>query len=176
MLFVLFSVIRQSKLLFFLTTTLRFTRPSPVVPMEDCYGGVVRMLGATCVLTNLTASFLFLQRLRAVYTRNRRVQWVFFALWVAANGFMTTTMFGAVFGHIPGTTYCMYSHVHSYVSASGFVVAFFDTAVFIAISYNIAVLHGDFNRSGITWDTFISGRALPRLSKAVLRGGQQYYL
>lgn len=143
--------------------------------MEECMGGVVKGLGATCMFTNLTASFLFLQRLRAVYARKYWVQWVFFVLWLAANGLMTTTIYGALLGHIPGTKYCIYVKVHQYMSAPGFMVAFFDTAVFVAISYKISVLHSE-PGTGITWDTLISGRALPQLSKAVLQGGQQYYL
>lgn len=96
-------------------------------------------------------------------------------MWLAANGLMTTTIYAAELGHIPGTGYCIYTQVQQYDSAPGFMLAIFDTAVFVAISYKVAILHSD-PGTGVTWDTVISGRALPRLSKAVLQGGQQYYL
>lgn len=88
---------------------------------------------------------------------------------------MTVTIYGAQLGHIPGTGYCMYIEVHLYMSAAGLMLAIFDTVVFVAISYKIAVLHSD-PSNGVIWDTLISGRALPRLSRAILQGGQQYYL
>lgn len=65
--------------------------------------------------------------------------------------------------------------VHGYVAAVGLVSAFFDTAVFVAVSYKISVSHSGLSL-GVAWDTVVSGRALPRLSRAVLQGGQQYYL
>jgi hypothetical protein len=103
------------------------------------------------------------------------VKIVFFVLWLGANGLMTTSIYGAQFGHIPGTGYCTYLAVHQYVSAAGFTLVFFDTAVFVATSYKMAISHIG-SSIGISWDTIISGRALPRLSRAVLQGGQQYFL
>lgn len=56
----------------------------------------------------------------------------------------------------------------------------YDTAIFFCISYRIATNHEttpDGKPLGtISWGNIISGRALPRLSRAVLKGGQQYYL
>ncbi|XP_006456228.1 hypothetical protein AGABI2DRAFT_77336, partial [Agaricus bisporus var. bisporus H97] len=142
--------------------------------IDDCNGAWSRAAGVSCTLVHLTASFIFLQRLWAVYALHRLVKIVFFVLWLGANGLMTTSIYGARLGHIPGTGYCTYLEVHPYVSAAGFMLASFDTAVFVAISYKISISHGG-GRIGINWDTIVSGRALPRLSRAVLQGGQQYF-
>jgi hypothetical protein len=103
------------------------------------------------------------------------VKIVFFVIWFSINSLMTTAIYGAQFGHIPGTGYCTYVEVHPYVSIAGFSLAFFDTAIFVATSYKMAISHND-SHVGISWDTVVSGRALPGLSRAVLQGGQRYFL
>ncbi|EKM77798.1 hypothetical protein AGABI1DRAFT_130070 [Agaricus bisporus var. burnettii JB137-S8] len=160
---------------FFATIFIFLSIISRTLYIDDCNGAWSRAAGVSCTLAHLTASFIFLQRLWAVYALHRLVKIVFFVLWLGANGLMTTSIYGARFGHIPGTGYCTYLEVHPYVSAAGFMLASFDTAVFVAISYKISISHGG-GRIGINWDTIVSGRALPRLSRAVLQGGQQYFL
>lgn len=150
------------------------SQPCLAVPLENC-NGIIASIGVACLLAMLSSSFLFLQRLRAVYAQNHWVQAIFFTLWLASNGLMTTTIYGAKSAHVPGTGHCVYSHVERYISAAGFMSASFDTAVFLAISYKIATEHSG-SDVGVAWDTVISGRALPRLSRSVLQGGQQYYL
>ncbi|KAF9447365.1 hypothetical protein P691DRAFT_760851 [Macrolepiota fuliginosa MF-IS2] len=142
--------------------------------VKNC-GAMVIGIGIVCVLTTTCASFLFLQRLRAVYARHKWIQGAFTLLWLASSGFMSTTSFGVKSERIPGTEFCVYSGVNRYIAVAGFGVFFFDTLVFAAISYKIASSHSTLD-VGVSWDTVVSGRALPRLSRAVLQGGQQYYL
>jgi hypothetical protein len=56
-----------------------------------------------------------------------------------------------------------------------FTIINYDSFVFHTISYKIGIAHIVIDRE-MGWKRFILGRALPRLSQAVLRGGQQYYL
>jgi hypothetical protein len=127
------------------------------------------------VFTTMSTAFLFLQRLRAVYADNRWVQAAFCFLWVVTSGVMTVVVYGQQSSYIPGTAYCVYSNVEQYMSAAVFVASFYDVAVFVVISYKIASSYSNLD-AGISWDTLISGRALPRLSRSILQGGQQYYL
>lgn len=136
---------------------------------------MVIVIGLMIVFGNSCTMFLFLQRLRAVYADTKWVQAVYCFLYIAAVGVMTVVVYGAHAVHIPGTGYCIYSKVEQYMGASAFMASFFDTSVFIGISYKIASSHSDLD-VGVSWDTLVSGRALPRLSRAVLQGGQQYYL
>jgi hypothetical protein len=73
---------------------------------------------------------------------------------------------------IPGTGYYMDSGIHPYVALSFLCGLIFDSSVFMAISYKLAFMHAPADG----WKTLVSGKALPRLSRAVLQGGQQYYL
>ncbi|KXN82651.1 hypothetical protein AN958_02328 [Leucoagaricus sp. SymC.cos] len=77
--------------------------------------------------------------------------------------------------HIPGTQYCIYNAVRKSLLANATVFIGFDTFVFVAISYKIASFHLDVE-AGVGWVTAFSGKVLPRVSQAILRGGQQYYL
>ena len=51
----------------------------------------------------------------------------------------------------------------------------FDSCVFLGISYELATTQASPGQP-VTWRTFISGKASSRLVRAILRGGQQYYL
>jgi hypothetical protein len=55
------------------------------------------------------------------------------------------------------------------------VIIIYDSSIFLAISYKIGIAHIVIDRE-MGWKRFILGKALPRLSQDVLRGGQQYYL
>ncbi|KAF9452883.1 hypothetical protein P691DRAFT_771824 [Macrolepiota fuliginosa MF-IS2] len=80
---------------------------------------------------------------------------------------------------IPGTHYFRDAGYQSYIAVGVFVGLLYDTCVFLAISYKIVSRHNTVDihpgpRSFV--HSFISGKALSRLSRAVLQGGQQYYL
>lgn len=131
-------------------------------------------VGVACTLTIVSTTFIFLQRLRAVYSQHRRVQIVGILLWLGTCITMALTVVETKSIHIPGTQYCTYVIVGPSLLANGVVFVAFDTFAFIAVSYKVATSHSE-TENGITWKT-LSGKALPRLSRAVLRGGQQYYL
>lgn len=81
----------------------------------------------------------------------------------------------AISGPLSDTGYCIDSGVKKFVIGAGFMPPIFDTLVFGFISYRLATRHAN-DRDHSHWRTFFSGKALPRLSKAMLQGGQQYYL
>ncbi|KAF5354059.1 hypothetical protein D9756_006975 [Leucocoprinus leucothites] len=125
--------------------------------------------------SSASTTFIFLQRLRAVYSGNRRVQIIAIVLWIGTCVTMALTVVDARSAHIPGTQYCAYMVVNRSLLANGIVFVGFDTFAFLAITYKIGFCHLDVE-SGAGWTAAISGKALPRISRAVLRGGQQYYL
>jgi hypothetical protein len=96
-------------------------------------------------------------------------------LWLGTCITMAFTVVDANSIYIPGTQYCTLSITGPSLLANSVVFVTFDTFVFLAISYKIASSHSD-AEAKITWRTVASGKALPRLSRTVLRGGQQYYL
>jgi hypothetical protein len=96
-------------------------------------------------------------------------------LWVIDGGMELTVPLGVHAVHIPGTKYCIDSQPEHYVIAGGIFPVIFDTFVFLAISYKIASSHSTLDAK-VSCKTVVSGKALPRLSRAILQGGQQYYL
>jgi len=85
-------------------------------------------------------------------------------------------VYGVRGSHIPGNSHCTDSRTGRYVLAGAFGPIFFDTLVFLAISFKVARSSNTTQDARVSWDTLASGKALPRLSRAVLQGGQQYYL
>ncbi|KAF5354058.1 hypothetical protein D9756_006974 [Leucocoprinus leucothites] len=159
---------RLFALVFVLLAVIEFTRP-----LNDCYA-MVHCIGAACVLTMCSTAFIFLQRVRAVYSNNRWVQLVAIVLWLASCATMSFTVFVAKSEHVPGTGYCAYTVIDDLLSATGFVFVGFDTFVLLATSYKILTSHADVD-ARTSLGTLIYGRALPNISRAILRGGQQYY-
>jgi hypothetical protein len=77
--------------------------------------------------------------------------------------------------YIPDTEHFKDSDIQPLLSLILFMAVAFDSSVFLAISYKIGIAHVVIDRE-MGWKRFVTGTALPRLSQAVLRGGQQYYL
>ncbi|KXN82660.1 hypothetical protein AN958_02337 [Leucoagaricus sp. SymC.cos] len=168
---VCFITSRLFALTFVLLAVIEFTHPiSHCNAMNYC-------IGVGCVLTIASTTLIFLQRLRAVYTGNRYVKIIAILLWIGTVITMAFTVVDAKSLHIPGTRYCVYAVIDRPLLANGVVFLVFDTFVFLATSYKIASSHL-YAEDGAParLEAAISGKALPRLSRAVLRGGQEYYL
>ncbi|KAJ3567100.1 hypothetical protein NP233_g6584 [Leucocoprinus birnbaumii] len=142
-------------------------------PVDHCLA-VSYCIGVGCVLTITTTAFIFLQRLRAVYSNNRPVQAIAILLWIGVVITMAFTVVDAQASHIPGTNYCAYTVAGQPLLANGVVFLVFDTFAFVTISYQIGYLHVDFE-DGAGLRNATSGKALPKVSRALLRGGQRYY-
>ncbi|KAF9449851.1 hypothetical protein P691DRAFT_727185 [Macrolepiota fuliginosa MF-IS2] len=148
-----------------------FTRP-----ISDCHG-ITFAMDISCILTMATTSFLFLRRVQAIYAGNRLVYWTFALLWAGSSAVAILLIPGAESEHLQGTGYCLVYLVRGYVAIASFMPAAFDTLVFFAISYKLAFQNPrnlESNQSRVTW--LFSSKTLPMLSRAILRGGQQYYL
>jgi hypothetical protein len=150
------------------------TKSVLATPVDNC-DLLFISIGCSCILSVFSSSFLFLRRVQAVYSGNRWVSFFFFALWLIGGGLVVTVPLGARATHIPGTKYCIDLEPPHYVIAGGFTPVVFDTFVFLAISYKIGTSHSTHD-ARVSWSTLVSGRALPQLSRAILQGGQQYYL
>lgn len=137
----------------------------------------VGLLYAALTLSSLAvacSSYLFLRRVHAVYMDNPWVQWFFSALWLASIACEVSIFVGIAPSNIPGTRYFKATGAKPTFTISMYGGVTFDTSVFLAISYKIASNFTAGER--FRWSAIVSGRALPRLSRAILHGGQQYYL
>lgn len=139
-----------------------------------------------------TTSFLFLLRIQAVYSHSKLVRYAFFVLWLVQIGLSVLIPLGvSVFcfqyeleicllfdlqaSSIPldDTGYCINGGAKKSTVAATVMPPLFDTLVFGFISHHVVTTHAsDSDR----WRIFFLGKTLPRLSKAMLQGGQQYYL
>ncbi|EKM78885.1 hypothetical protein AGABI1DRAFT_129159 [Agaricus bisporus var. burnettii JB137-S8] len=155
------------------------------------YGALV-----LCALAIGCSSFLFLRRVQAVYADHKYVQWFFSVLWLVCFACEVFILIEISPSNIPGTNRFQDTGAKPTFTISIYGVVVFDTCVFLAISYKLAktfvgqrrVINAGRGEDGSDiatpatmttwawWSTAISGKALPRLSRAILQGGQQYYL
>ncbi|TFK36469.1 hypothetical protein BDQ12DRAFT_686937 [Crucibulum laeve] len=135
-------------------------------------------LGVTScwVIATTASSFLFLRRVQAVYRDSKIVLYIFIFLYVANIGTSLLAPIGSHSGPLANTGYCVNTGIERYVSAGVFVSLAYDSLVFLAISYRMAVGHAKRSEKKLTWRTVLTGSALPHISRAVFQGGQQYYL
>ncbi|KIK54844.1 hypothetical protein GYMLUDRAFT_892031 [Collybiopsis luxurians FD-317 M1] len=132
-------------------------------------------LGDTCctLLGYNASSFLFLLRAQVIYSTSTLVKCAFQALWVVQVSLSIPIPLGPSSSRLEGTHYCVNIGVKEYVVI---IPIIYDFLVFVFISYRVATTHGRDVDDCPLWKMFLSGRALPRLSKALLQGGQQYFL
>lgn len=125
----------------------------------------------------ITSSYLFLRRVEAVYADTRWVRWFFFVLWAAISALDLVIPLTFNRKATSGMHYYRGAGIPPHDALCIFTLLFFDTAILLATSYKIAsVQRSQPMTKWVPWYAFISGRTLPRLSRTVLRGGQQYYL
>ncbi|KAI6043497.1 hypothetical protein EDC04DRAFT_711372 [Pisolithus marmoratus] len=142
-------------------------------PVSHC-GAVALGVVACQVISSAAASYLFLRRVHAIYFGNRVFQHIFSFLWLVGVGTSCAVFAGAYDSslEIADTKHCIRHKSWSALSIAFVDPVFFDTLVYFAITYGILATHV---KSG-GWKVFSSSRALPHFSRAILQGGQQYYL
>lgn len=127
-----------------------------------------------------SSSFLFLQRVVALYSEEKWVQRCFCILWVllSLSEIVIVLPLGGNTTQVPGTSFFKDDNIQAWVSLNIWFVLFFDTAVLLAVSYKMARSFSTMSRESgrVSWFNFLSGKTLPRLSRLIFRGGQQYYL
>lgn len=138
-------------------------------------------LGYVAIITTLLQFYI---RVRAVFWDDRNVKWFFTILWMLAAGGTSLLISGATQG-ICSSDFSFYSYYVPVIS-----VLVHDSCVFVAISYRICQVSMGFTKqpsldllSTGLWDTMrnrimeiLSGKNLPSRTKALLLGGQLYYL
>lgn len=136
------------------------------------------ILAVFWIFASGSSSYLFLTRVRAVFFKERLVRHAFTVFWVAGIGASMVVLPGSLHDYyqIANTKHCINVKIKSYVSAAFIVPVLFDAFVFFAISYKILMFHRTNLKKPTGWKPFCCGEALPHLSKAVLQGGQQYYM
>ncbi|KAF9241313.1 hypothetical protein BU15DRAFT_73440 [Melanogaster broomeanus] len=144
-------------------------------PITHC-GVVALNICMFWVIASAANSYLFLKRVHAVFLKDRIVCHFFTFLWFAGFGTSFLPLIGPLHDNyeIADTKHCTGTGAADYQSAAFIVPGLFDTLVFLAVTYKILVSHR--TSTPRTWMAFWRGEALPRLSRAILQGGQQYYM
>lgn len=145
-------------------------------PVDELQADVTTA-GVMAMVSMVASSYLFLRRVQAIYIEEKLVRWTFFVLWVILSGTEILIPLKTKPIYIPGTKFFDIAGIPPYTSLSLFMLLFFDTSVVVAISYKILSTHHSVpTDEQIPWYSIAAGRTLPRLSRAIFRGGQQYYL
>ncbi|THU98148.1 hypothetical protein K435DRAFT_38204 [Dendrothele bispora CBS 962.96] len=149
--------------------------------LSDCQAAVI-VLEAFFFSAMAATTLLFFFRIRAIYSQNRWVVAAFFLLWLANLGCSTTDFFLGNGFHIGPTKYCVILEVKiAYALIPAVAVLVHDTIIFTAISLKlyaqskIGVNRKGESRAELAKD-LISGRKLPKFSRAILLDGQVYYM
>jgi hypothetical protein len=123
---------------------------------------------------------LWLFRLRAIYGGDRIVTFIFGFLWLAVVvESVTVTIGGATVTSLDNPPRCFVLSAKNYDGASGIVVAVYDTAVFLAISYRLVSNFTRTQQQQTPWEqtkALFSGCNLPAFSRTLLTDGQMYYM
>ncbi|CAL1701736.1 unnamed protein product [Somion occarium] len=143
--------------------------------VEDCHT-LSTISSWFLVLALPCNSMLFFIRIRAVFLMSPLVTAGFGILWLTTVGAALTVPFGVQAMNLqPGRSWCSVVEVRSYSSTGWFYMVFYDTLVFIAISFR-TVSFG----LAETWkerlSSFISGKGVGHVSRSLLRTVQLYYL
>jgi hypothetical protein len=148
-------------------------------PANNSSPAVLYLISACLyMISMMTSSFLFLQRVTAIYHEDKWVRRGFSVLWLVSS---LSGILIPLSGHpnsVPGTD-VREDGISPWVTTNTWLSFSFDTSVMLAISYKIwlshrrPVLPEDRN---LSWYHLVTGRTLPRLSRSIFRGGLQYYL
>ncbi|EKM76189.1 hypothetical protein AGABI1DRAFT_131509 [Agaricus bisporus var. burnettii JB137-S8] len=137
---------------------------------------------AAVLLLIISSSYLFLRRVLAIYSTEKWVRRCFIASWVIHS--ITSAIVVPLGGDpslFPGTGYFKSAKLKPWVATCDWGMLAFDTAVVVGISVKLGrsfsdseYRHNDGNK--VSWYGVLTGRHLPRFSRAIVRGGQLYYL
>lgn len=134
-------------------------------------------VGCTMVATSATTSLLFFIRVRAIFTGQRFVVGFFFVLWLANLGSAIAVPFLISDVHIGPTERCTGSSVNPWTAATLVITGINDTLVMMTVSYVLIdgmLLSPPGLCNGVM--SFFTGKDLPQVARALLQGGQLYYL
>ncbi|KAL4077065.1 hypothetical protein V8B97DRAFT_1378990 [Scleroderma yunnanense] len=166
--FVAYHLSRWSTLTVVLLSVLEYTGP-----ISRCQT-IQNVVSALFFISSSASDFLFLTRVRAVYYSSKLVRFAFIFLWIADVGTIGLLFTGIRVSEIADTKHCVNNGGKEYVAAAMLVPFFFDTMVYIFITVKLLSTR-NLSEKKVTWRTF-SGKSLSRVSRAIMQGGQQYYL
>ncbi|KAG6329062.1 hypothetical protein ID866_10027 [Astraeus odoratus] len=108
---------------------------------------------------------------------NRIVKHAFCILWLIGVGTSCAVFSGAVqdYIEIADTKHCLRNKGWTALSVAFMDPCLFDTLAYVAITWKILTTHR-LEPHQSCWRAFWRAEALPRLSRALLQSGQQYYL
>lgn len=142
----------------------------------DCQDNCLAAELATNILYAIgfsSSSFLFFLRIRAIFSRNNRIQSLFFLLWLGVVGgasvplIKTSTYFDPTGDHYA-------SEKLKYICPS--TIAVNDTLVFIAISWQLIMNSYEDPKKKWGMKNIVLGSYLLRFQRGLFRDGQIYYL
>lgn len=147
----------------------------PAMPLNNPH--IATVIGTSlCVASVGCSSYLFLQRVCAIYADSPRVRFFFSTFWSSYHlSNIGTVIVSTRPTFIPGTHHFQDAGVNRILASSVLAAITFDSCVFIAISYKVMSTHALVD-GRVQWSSLVSGKALTPLSRAVLQSGQQYYL
>ncbi len=101
-------------------------------------------------------------------------------MWLAAVGSSATPIIAAFtvapYSNIGPTKYCIGTIIPKYVGASAIVPLVNDTLLFLALAWRLQQSDYVENEEERNFKTVVTGKHLTRLSRAIFRNGQTYFL
>lgn len=142
---------------------------------NDGCQAIVQIAEWFMVLSMILNSLLFVFRVRAVYLNSRKVTIIFGLLWLTTLSQLLPPIASAL--HISGGDDCdAILEMKPWVVTGFILTAIFDTAVFVAISMQVLGFTGTVHTRKERMLSFLNGKELGRITRAVLQTGQLYYL
>ncbi|KAJ8495114.1 hypothetical protein ONZ45_g13000 [Pleurotus djamor] len=133
-------------------------------------------LGVCNVFSQTFTSLLFLLRVLAVWNRNKYMKVMYTLLWLTVIACSITVPVGISGAHIGPTQHCINTRAEEYTESTGIIGLINDSLVFFGIAYRIMTYSVIEDNLGARTKTFFGGGSLSNLSRALLQGGQTYYL
>ncbi|KAF7357258.1 hypothetical protein MSAN_01321000 [Mycena sanguinolenta] len=128
------------------------------------------------VLSQTSTAMLFFLRVTAVWYPSKIAYVVFCTLWIAVLGAGITVPLGVRAAHIEPTMQCVTTAVPGNVEVASIIPLINDTAIFLAINHRILAHTIVADSSMARLRVFFGGAGLSKLSEALLRSGQHFYL
>ncbi|KAF8168635.1 hypothetical protein K438DRAFT_1774694 [Mycena galopus ATCC 62051] len=143
--------------------------------VQDCDTSELAV-GICLLLSQSTTAMLFLLRALAVWRPNKIAYVASLLLWLGVTGADIIAPLGLRGAHVGPTMQCMVTAVPVNIEWVAIMALINDTAVFCAINYRIISFTIVANSYKDHIRAFLASHQLSKLSGALVRGGQHFYL
>ncbi|KAJ3484788.1 hypothetical protein NLI96_g5397 [Meripilus lineatus] len=147
---------------------------SMVFQPKDCSSAIKPVIWFSLLAIPPNA-YLFVLRIQAVFYDSRIVKTFFIVMWLCSLAGSLLQPFCITFANIPLFRVCAATTTHTYCILGPIIVMTHDLLVLLSISTKLLLVSLIGTRTG-RLQSFFSGSGLPRVSKLLMRTGQQYYL